>query len=100
MQKMNCWEFKKCGRQPEGLQSEKLGVCPATISRKLDGIHDGVNGGRACWVIAGTLCEGKEQGTFALKEANCIKCDFYKTVSQEEFTNMVSAKKLLEKLHG
>ncbi len=100
MQKLNCWEFKRCGRQPEGQRTETLGICPATTSTKLDGVHNGINGGRACWVIAGTLCEGKEQGTYALKEANCIKCDFYKTVSQEESSGFISARILLEKLHG
>ena len=29
--------------------------------------------------VAGTLCGGKVQGTFALKLGNCQKCDFYKS---------------------
>ncbi|MHC4140077.1 MAG: two-CW domain-containing protein [Planctomycetota bacterium] len=98
MQKLNCWDFNKCGREPGGTKSDELGICPAPTSTKLDGVHAGKNAGRACWVIAGTLCEGKEQGTFALKEANCIKCDFYKSVSQEEFTTFNTAKKLLDAL--
>jgi len=28
--KLNCWEFKKCGRQPGGPKVAELGVCPAT----------------------------------------------------------------------
>ncbi|MGD0283853.1 MAG: two-CW domain-containing protein, partial [Dissulfurispiraceae bacterium] len=26
---MNCWEFKKCGREMGGVNIEQLGVCPA-----------------------------------------------------------------------
>ena len=26
---MNCWEFKKCGRQAEGANQESKGLCPA-----------------------------------------------------------------------
>jgi hypothetical protein len=78
MNKLNCWEFKKCGREPGGLNAEDQGICPATTETKMHGVHDGKNAGRSCWVVAGTLCEGKVQGTFALKEANCVHCDFYK----------------------
>ena len=31
--------------------------------------------GRICWAVAGTFCEGKVQGTFAQKYADCRKCD-------------------------
>ncbi len=84
MSKQNCWEFKNCGRQPQGPKAHELGVCAATQERRLDGVHDGVNAGRACWVVAGTLCGGKQQGTFAVKMANCKQCDFYKIVQSEE----------------
>ena len=26
---MNCWEFKKCGREGGGVKSIELGTCPA-----------------------------------------------------------------------
>lgn len=81
--KLNCWEFEKCGREPGGFNSKELGICPATTERRLDGIHGGKNGGRACWVVAGTFCEGEIQGTFACKEASCIHCDFFKEVVHE-----------------
>lgn len=82
----NCWEFKKCGRQPQGAKAAELGICPAAIKTSLDGVHNGVNGGRACWVIAGTLCGGEVQGTYAKKSTNCRRCDFYTLVSKEEGT--------------
>jgi hypothetical protein len=65
MTKRNCWEFKKCGREDGGARVEELGVCLASTETRLNGVHDGTNGGRACWVLEGTLCEGKVQGSFA-----------------------------------
>ncbi len=52
--KLNCWEFKKCGRQPQGPHVKDQGLCPASLEEGLDGVHDGVNAGRACWVITGS----------------------------------------------
>lgn len=83
MKKKNCWEVKKCGREPGG-RATNLGVCPSAVEQKLDGTHGGKNAGRACWVVAGTLCGGEAQGTFAKKYENCEKCDFYRLVMEEE----------------
>lgn len=82
---LNCWEFKKCGREPGGRYSHDLGVCPATTATRLDGLHGGTNGGRACWFVVGTLCNGEVQGTYARKYKSCIYCDFYKKVKEEEY---------------
>src|SRR5512140_949259 len=82
--KKNCWEFKKCGREPGGETANELGVCPATIDDRLHGIHEGTNAGRACWVISGTLCGGTAQGTYAQKYETCMLCDFYQAVRSEE----------------
>lgn len=84
MGKLNCWEAKKCGRELGGSKTKELGVCPTAMESRLAGAHEGKNGGRACWVVAGTLCGGKEQGTFAQKYHNCEKCDFYQHVKREE----------------
>ncbi len=89
--KQNCWEFKKCGREPGGAKTTEYGVCPAVIAENINKIHNGTNGGRACWAITGTLCGGQVQGTFAAKFGNCIKCDFYKQVCFEEGQNMTSS---------
>ncbi len=96
--KLNCWEFKKCGRQPGGEHIQDLGVCPAPTEERLDGVHGGTNAGRSCWVIAGTLCKGEVQGTFAHKYKNCENCDFYKKVKEEEFTKFTLSALLLKKL--
>lgn len=82
--KLNCWEHKKCGREQGGKNSSTLGVCPAATDTRLHGVHGGKNSGRTCWMIAGTLCEGKVQGTFGVKYKSCEQCNFYKAVRQEE----------------
>jgi hypothetical protein len=90
----NCWEFKKCGRDPGGEKVEELGVCPAAVEGSYDGINFGKNAGRICWAVAGTCCGGKVQGTFAEKRKSCVTCDFYKNVQEQE-GNSSSKQKLL-----
>jgi hypothetical protein len=81
--RVNCWEFKKCGRQPGGSRAAELGVCPAAQA-DIVCFNCGSHGGRICWAIAGTLCGGKIQGTFAQKVANCMACEFYLSVKRDE----------------
>jgi len=95
---LNCWEFKKCGREPGGENVEKLGECPASVKKSMDGIHHGDNAGRSCWLIAGTYCGGKVQGNYAAKIKNCADCDFFKVVIKEEKTNIQDATHLLDAL--
>jgi len=83
--RFNCWEFKKCGREPGGSCIHDLGICPATTTEKLNGLHGGTNAGRACWFVVGTLCNGDIQGTYAKKYKSCIFCDFFKMVKEEEY---------------
>ncbi|MEJ2696535.1 MAG: hypothetical protein P8013_07780 [Candidatus Sulfobium sp.] len=96
--KLNCWEFKKCGREKGGAHAEDLGVCPATTDERLDGVHDGSHAGRSCWVLAGTLCGGQVQGTFAQKYRNCETCEFYRKVKEEEFPKFLLSAVLMKKL--
>lgn len=84
MDKKNCWEHKNCGRWPGGPKAVELGVCPVTMDTALEGAHGGVKAGRACWVVGGSLCGGKIQGTYAQKLSNCWRCDFMNKVKQEE----------------
>ena len=83
-QKLNCWEFKKCGREPGGAKVAELGVCPVANETLSNGLNEGSNAGRICWAVAGTLCGGRVQGTFAQKRRSCVQCDFYKRVKEEE----------------
>jgi len=84
MNRVNCWEYKKCERQPGGKRVQELGICPVTTHQALHGAHGGLNAGRACWVVAGSLCGGKVQGSYAQKLADCWRCDFMNDVKQEE----------------
>lgn len=84
MDKQNCWEHKKCGRQPGGDKVDELGVCPASVTGEGEGLNHGKCRGRICWAIAGTFCGGSVQGTFAEKELNCMQCEFFDQVSKEE----------------
>ena len=94
----NCWDFKKCGREPGGAKTAELGICPAASTQKTDGVNNGKNGGRSCWAIAGTYCGGVVQGSYAHKLANCMTCDFYKRVRTEELDNYTDSKMILFKI--
>jgi hypothetical protein len=96
--KFNCWDFKKCGREEGGSLAQELGTCPALTEQKLNGIHGGRNAGRVCWVVAGTLCGGKPQGTFAKKYNECGLCDFYNNVKKIEKGNFIPTIYHLNKL--
>jgi len=82
--RVNCWEFKKCGREPNGDNVNELGICPVCNNISVDGINNGKNGGRVCWAISGTLCGGSVQGSFAKKKLSCMGCDFFQKVKNEE----------------
>ena len=55
---IECWNAKGCGRTK----------CPAYENDNL-----------RCWEIAGTFCEGKTQGVFALKYGDCTLCSVYQS---------------------
>ncbi len=96
--KLNCWEFKKCGREIGGDNAFELGVCPAATDVMLYGVNNGVNAGRACWVINGTMCYGSVEGTFAQKFKGCAQCQFYAYVKAGEGENFVPTVALLKML--
>jgi len=54
---VRCWEMKGCGKVD----------CPAFLNKE----------GR-CWLIAGTMCEGRIKGEFALKYKSCTECNVYR----------------------
>lgn len=84
MSKKNCWEIKNCGREPGGSKINELGVCVAASNNTSDGKNDGINAGRYCWRIAGTFCGGKVQGDMGSKIMDCVECDFFQQVKEEE----------------
>jgi len=90
MERNNCWEVMQCERQPGGENGEELGPCPASLPDEyFDGVNKGKHCGRFCWAVAGTLCGGKVQGTYAKKVMDCIGCKFLKQVHQDEGRNFI-----------
>jgi hypothetical protein len=79
MKKQNCWDFKKCGRGSAGQND-----CLAAKDRMLNGVHGGMNAGRACWASAGTNGPAAATGTFAIQLKDCLRCDFFRLVRTEE----------------
>jgi hypothetical protein len=86
--KENCWEYMNCGRGLGGEKENELGICPAVFEDSVDGLNGGSNGGRICWIVAGTFCKGKIEGVFAKEfaeqQSSCMACGFFKKVIEEE----------------
>ena len=99
MGKLNCWDYKKCGRELGGHMSKERTVCPASMEMILDRVHEGKNAGRTCGVVAGTMCGGDVQGSFAAKYKNCKVCDFYQKVHEEEGAGFILSATLLAKMN-
>ena len=95
MSKKNCWEFFDCGRVPGGKNEREMGICPVVGKNELNDINNGINGGRACWAVAGTYCAGKVQGPYAEKLGDCLKCDFHSYVRQQQNGNYTTTKEIL-----
>ena len=99
-EKLNCWEWKQCGREPGGVNVASLGICPASTEMKMNGVHGGKNGGRTCWIVTATLCKGELQSHFGKKYEKCRICDFYNQVKQEEGGHFILSGTLLAKLRS
>ena len=82
--KMNCWEFRMCGREVGGRNVEKMGVCLAVLDDKHNGINGGQNGGRYCWSAVGTMSGGKPEYCISQNIKDCHECHFYQLVKAQE----------------
>jgi hypothetical protein len=82
---MNCWEFRRCGREPGGRLASQEGVCRAAVYEPADGYLGGTNGGTACCFIKGTVCEESRhhQATYRGKSEGCWDCAFYRMLRRE-----------------
>ena len=96
----NCWEEKNCGRQPGGERVAEMGECPAVGAFACHGMNNGINGGRACWAVAGTLCGGEVQGMFASKLKGCANCDFFHQVAQQEGNALATVPEIIDRMNG
>jgi hypothetical protein len=87
--RINCWEYKKCGLEPGGKNVESRGICPAAIQSTYDLVNNGKNGGRLCWYVEKTLCDNEQQESFLEKFEHCLKCDFYLLVQKQQGRHLV-----------
>jgi len=85
--KTNCWDFMNCGREIGGIAVEKLGKCPAMTYISYNGTNGGFRSGRYCWYVAGSFQKKDPECTHLSEIENCIFCDFYKLVQEEEGEN-------------
>ena len=95
--RVNCWEYKHCGYGPNSTR-DRTNRCPTVSEERLDGVHNGEKAGRACWVVAGTYCNGTVQGKFAQKYSTCMNCDFYQKVLEEEGHKFEITLRLMKRL--
>ncbi|MDF1544676.1 MAG: hypothetical protein P1R58_06190 [bacterium] len=79
--KLNCWEYKNCGREAGGLMADALGECPVSRAMKFDGLNGGKAAGRACWMVPNSACR-LNRGRQRIPA--CHNCEFYKRVVREE----------------
>jgi hypothetical protein len=93
-EKKNCWEYMACGKEVPGRHAKKA-VCPAALESGLEGMHGGLGAGRACWVVAGTRCNGQVQHSYEQKRQACGSCSFYQAVKAEEGSFFLLADELL-----
>ena len=80
--KLNCWEFKNCGREPGGALADQLGVCPTALELRRDGDNGGIAAGRVCWTVP--LEKHSGQSLKCCSDKACLTCVFYKRVQFEE----------------
>ncbi len=99
-QRLNCWEYQGCGCGPGGARIGESGQCPSSTESSLHGGNHGINGGRSCWVISGTLCDGVVAGDFEDKYHECRKCAFSQRVEVEEGLDFEDSESLLTRYRG
>lgn len=89
----NCWEYMRCGYEPDGRNDYRPQVCPAPVMVEFDGVNRGKNGGRFCWCIAGTYCRGRRQGGHDEKFfTRCLQCAFFQEVQGQEGRRFILSK--------
>jgi hypothetical protein len=93
--RQNCWEFMKCGKEAGGRRAAGMGSCPASTETRLHAIHGGVNAGRACWAVDGTLCRSGPPDPQETKKSHCACCGFYLSLLQEEHPDLLVSDEML-----
>ncbi|MBI4848978.1 MAG: hypothetical protein HY808_10455 [Nitrospirae bacterium] len=85
MDKINCWEFMKCGQGPSFDENgASFARCPVAAEILADGLNSGINGGRICWVIAEKLKKNPLLCSPFYNTCSCATCKFHARVKDEE----------------
>ena len=87
--RLNCWEYRLCGREHGGLMVSYLGECPVSTALKYDGLNSGLAAGRACWLVAEAICVAHRPD--GPSGAGCHDCEFYRRVVTEEAGDVQAA---------
>lgn len=82
--KSNCWDIARCGRQPGGENVGQDGVCKVSTNEYYDGTNGGINAGRCCWRVSGTLFGGDGKCQMLNSISSCNECEVYAIVLHEE----------------
>jgi hypothetical protein len=82
--KLNCWEFMKCGREGRNGKKVRSDICPVASSASGNGLNGGLNGGRICWMIAGTCCNRNGGCSARNRKSSCVSCEFRSMVIKQE----------------
>lgn len=88
MEKMNCWTYMQCDREPGGKNVPERGVCAAASHPWPDGINGGINGGRTCWLVRNTQCMEALAEKSSGRQVECGNCEFRLLVEKEKNAGM------------
>lgn len=89
MDKLNCWEFMKCGKEPHGAHLKGSAPCPVAVESSAHGLNGGINGGRICWVINDILRQCDVNCSHVHHQSSCFSCEFrYKVTADEGLINV------------
>ena len=85
----NCWEHKKCGREPGGANAQTKGTCPVMTFQALEGKNGGTGGGRCCWRVPEPKGCGPALPHWSDLDRNCLGCEFFTRVSREQGSSFI-----------
>ena len=91
----------KCGKGLSKTGKGKCNSCPVASETSGNALNGGINGGRICWIIAETCCNGDVSCSDLHRKDSCFSCEFrYKVTMEEGLLNVCKATGLLlEKLN-